>query len=186
MHNNVPYSAKFSRDKFFADWPFTKFCGNNFRGLWILLATPSLMRPPPRAIEVQANVHAHSYSYSYNQSFVVSCCDTVTLDLTTATAKGSLRVPGSLVQANCSPIRIPAVDCLGTSTRDTHEPSIAPLSCSLSSMLNVSVATVSSQINTDTSFMCQRKYRVCAPCLRGGTISLSRDSLWALLVLRIY
>ena len=32
----IPYSAKFSRDKIFADWPFTKFRRNNFRGLWIL------------------------------------------------------------------------------------------------------------------------------------------------------
>ena len=49
----IPYSAKFSRDKIFADWPFTKFRGNNFRRLWILLATPSPMRPPPppRAIQ---------------------------------------------------------------------------------------------------------------------------------------
>ena len=34
----LPYSAKFSRDKIFADWPFTKFCGNNFRGLRILVS----------------------------------------------------------------------------------------------------------------------------------------------------
>ena len=91
---------------------------------------------------------------------------------TTATAKESLHVPGSLVQGNCSPIRdscIPA-SCLGT--RDT-----IPMNHHLSQLNAERFGCHSSQINTDPSFMCQRRYRVCATCLRGGTIhSMSRGS----------
>ena len=52
-NTGIPYSVKFSRDKFFADWPFRKFCGNYFAD-WGSgqLATPSLMwQPPPCAIK---------------------------------------------------------------------------------------------------------------------------------------
>ena len=88
----IPYSAKFSRDKIFADWPFTKFRGNNIRGLRILVSHAQSDAAAARAARrvVRADVHT--------RSIVRSCCVTVTLDLTTATAKGSLLFPGSLVQ----------------------------------------------------------------------------------------
>ena len=129
------------------------------------------MRPPPRAIEMQADVRAHSYSYS-----IVRC----KLTESSNTRSYHCHSEGILARPRLSRTRQrftdthPGPSCLGTSTRAVIPMNCrsiaAPLSCSLSSMLNVSVATVSSQIKTDTSFMCQRRYRVCAPCLRGGTI----------------
>ena len=39
LRQEIPYSAKFSKDKIFADWPLTNFCRNKFRGSRSL-ATP--------------------------------------------------------------------------------------------------------------------------------------------------
>ena len=67
----------------FADWPFTNFAEIIIFadcGFW--LVTPGRRRAQ---LYSAADVRAHS--------IVRSCCDTVTLDLTTATTKGSLLVP---------------------------------------------------------------------------------------------
>ena len=63
-NTSIPYSAKFSRDKFFADWPFRKFAEIIFVD-WGSgqLATPSLMRrPPPCAIKPFVDTCAGSNS----------------------------------------------------------------------------------------------------------------------------
>ena len=76
-------------------------------------------------------------------------------------SEGILARPGSLIQGNCSPIR-----------DSTREPlvHVIPTKRCLSQLNAECFGCHSSQINTDTSFMCQRRYRVCAPCLRGGAI----------------
>ena len=72
------------------------------------------------------------------------------------------------------PIRDSCIPASYLGARDTHEPS--PLS-----MLNVSVATHLG-FNTDTSVICQRRYRVCAPYLCGSTIHCRVIALiWVLL-----
>ena len=149
MHT-IPYSAKFRGTNFlrigenFAEIIFADY------GFW--LATPSLMQPPPRAIKPVVRADGHTRS----------CCDTVTLDLTTATAKGSLHVPGSLVQGNCT-VHLYVIAASQLSWYTCYPRTVASLNAER-------FGCHSSQINMDTSFMCQRRYRVCAPCLRGGTI----------------
>ena len=52
------HSTKFSRDKIFAGWPFTKFHGNNIRGLRIV------------------GSHSHSYAAAACATVLVVCEDT--------------------------------------------------------------------------------------------------------------
>ena len=116
------------------------------------------MQPPPRSIKpaVWADVYIHTRTIDrlqllwYGNTRPHHCHSKGVY-----TCASQALLCKSTVHNSCIP-----VSCLGT--RDTHEPSPLSAQCRF--------GCHSSQINTDTSFMCQRRYRVCAPCLRGGTI----------------